>query len=112
MTTQDRMFDAPTEVEGLRRPGKNDIISRADLLHSIVACHRVEDEMWKRLNLETSSRTAEVLAALDRLGPPPSWCSAEAWERIATSMRSWATACGNMKLYWSLRWRREKHNEH
>lgn len=83
-------------------------ISCSDLVHSLKACHRVEDEIWKRLGLETSSRKAEVLAALDRLGSPPSWCSVEAWERIAASMRSWAIVCGDMRLYWSLRWKREK----
>lgn len=78
------------------------------LCRSLSICHELEDEIWKRLNLETSSRRADVLAALDKLGPPPSWCSVEAWERIAASMRSWANVGGNMKLYWQLRWKREK----
>ena len=101
------MFDAPIEVEH-RRSGKETFITRADLLHSIVDCHRVEDEIWKRLKLEASARKADVLAALDALGPPPSWCSPDAWERIAASMRSWANVGGTMKLYWQLRWKREK----
>lgn len=106
MNTQYDLFDRA--IEERRQQQKRDVITCERLTHSIVDCHRVEDEMWNRLGCEASSRKVQVLAALDRLGPPPAWCAQEAWERIAASMRSWASACGDMKLYWQLRWKREK----
>lgn len=108
MTTQDRMFDAPVELDAPLRSAKDGIIRCADLIHSIVACHRVEDAIWQRLNLEANNRKAEVLAALDSLGAPPVWCEREAWERIANSMRSWSIIFGNLELYWQLRRKRDE----
>lgn len=101
------LFDQVVE-EHARRTPKSSAITCNDLLHSIIACHKVEEAMWQRLNLEAGSSTAEVRAALDRLGSPPTWCTPDAWQRIAKSMRDWATTFGNLQLYWQLRWKQDK----
>jgi len=83
-------------------------ITLRDLSHSLKACHRVEDELWRRLELRERSSAAQVAAALAAYSDPPAWCSQEAWERIAASMREWARTFGNLDLYWSLRRKRDE----
>jgi len=83
-------------------------ITLRDLSHSLKACHRCEDELWRRLDLDERSSASHVSAALDGVGAPPAWCSREAWERIADSMREWVVIFGNLELYWSLRRKRDE----
>jgi len=83
-------------------------ISSRDLSHSLKACHRVEDELWRRLGCDEWSSAARIHAALESVGAPPAWCEASAWERIARSMREWTTIFGGLELYWSLRRKRDE----
>jgi len=83
-------------------------ISLRDLSHSLKACHRCEDELWRQLSCDERSSASRVCAALDSVGDPPAWCSQEAWERIADNMREWAQVFGNLELYWQLRRKRDE----
>lgn len=74
-------------------------ISAAQLSRSLASCHRIEDAIAARLNGSL---------AFDTIGAPPAWCSQEAWERIAASMRTWSTIFGNLSLFWTLRQKRDE----
>lgn len=88
-------------------------IRRKDLTRSIVACYKVEDAMWRKLqafDCTEYSTAADVRLALVSVRREwPSWCEREAWERIADMFASWATTFDSLQLFWRLRRKRERH---
>ena len=87
-------------------------IRRTDLTRSIVACHRIEDAMWREiaaLGCDERSSAADIQQALTNIGPRcPSWCEQKAWDRIAEMFATWSTTCGSLHLFWRLRRKRDE----
>lgn len=108
-SAQSAFFVEPADQETDDKPakGKRDVITMRDLSRSLVACHRIEDELWKRLRADgcTPASSAAKVANCLRYGcaEPPSWCEKQAWERIKQSMLGWARIFGSLQLHTDLR---------
>lgn len=87
-------------------------IHRKDLTRSIVACHRIEDAIWRKLTAmgcdERSSTTVIHAALVDVRRDCPTWCEQEAWGRIADSFATWAATFDSLQLFWRLRRKRDE----
>lgn len=86
-------------------------IQRRDLARSLIACHRVEDAQWRKLQglgiSEESHATAVRQALTEVRQDCPAWCELDAWERIADVYERWADVFGTLKVFWRLRRKQE-----
>lgn len=85
-------------------------ISCNDLAHSLKACYRVEDAIWRQLQARHCTERSrpgdiwsELVAVRERC---PDWCDIEAWDRIIGMFGSWAGTFGDLQLFWRLRRKR------
>lgn len=87
-------------------------ISERDLCHSIKACHRIEDAIWRRLwrlDCTEASNSDAVAGALFVIsGECPEWCDQAAWNAISDSFLRWSTIFGNLQLFAELRRKRDE----
>lgn len=87
-------------------------ISERDLCHSIKACHRIEDALWRRLyqlDCTVESDSDAVASALFVASSEcPEWCEQGAWNAISDSFLRWSTMFGNLRLFAELRRKRDE----
>lgn len=81
-----------------RKPISLDMLPR-----SYVACHRIEDELLRRIRPLTVSSHGIHDSLEAQRSDPPAWCKAKAWERILGMMQGWTRAFGNLDMWWQLR---------
>lgn len=109
-TAQSTLFDAPEVEEETARPERG-LITRRALNRSILACYRVEDEIWQRLHAAGCSDQSDAEAIRAALLPeytrPPEWCELAAWQRICRSFRDWSQTFGNLRRFVELRRKRD-----
>lgn len=113
MSTQTGFLDTPAEPETEPRVRRDkSVITRRDLVHSIIACHRVEDEIWRRLreaDCTEQTPAARIHAALAfECADAPAWCERDAWQRMVRAFREWSGIFGTLQLYATLRQKRDK----
>lgn len=87
-------------------------ISERDLCHSIKACHRIEDALWRRLYqlgcTESSDAGAVAVAIAGARRECPEWCERPAWDAIVESFLRWSGVFGNLRLFVALRRKRDE----
>jgi hypothetical protein len=85
-----------------------------DLAHSLKACYRVEDAIWRQLqtrHCDERSRAADIWSELILVREHcPGWCDIEAWGRMIGVFGTWAGTCGDLQLFWRLRRKRSEPN--
>lgn len=94
----------------MRRAAAKGPISCNDLAHSLIACYRVEDAIWRLLqaaSLSERSSAVTIQLALDEIRPAcPDWCTPAAWECIADMFARWSETFNSLELFWKLRRKR------
>lgn len=86
-----------------RMPNARAYVAYDDLRRSLTACHRVEDELLRRihpLTVDSKELRRALNAQRDRA---PEWCEVKAWNRMIDSMTGWILTYGDLRRWQELR---------